>query len=104
MRRSHCTPPAQLISLPLELLNTLIKDDHDLNRPSNHWSAAKGSRTQRVPAQLPPPADPCQWILAQLSNSAPGQSNLSKKQLLSTVLPEHAELTGTTLNPAQKRL
>ena len=64
---------------------------------------ARGSRAQPAPAQAAPPsADPCQWILAQLRNSAPGTNHSDQaKQLLSTVLPEHAELTGSTLNSEQ---
>ena len=112
LRQSPCEGaiarrPTQLISLPLELLNTLIKDDHDLETGlQSHWSVCEGAAVlSEYLHTLPhPPADPCQWILAQLSNSAPeAKQSEQTKQLLSTVLPEHAELTGTTLNPAQQQ-
>ena len=109
LRQSPCEGaiarrPTQLISLPLELLNTLIKDDHDLETGLQPLVGSKAAVLSEYLHTLPhPPADPCQWILAQLSNSAPeAKQSEQTKQLLSTVLPEHAELTGTTLNPTTR--
>ncbi len=110
LRQSPCEGaiarrPTQLISLPLELLNTLMRDDQGLQAGlQNHWSACEGAAvlSQHLRKLPHPPADPCQWILAQLRNSAPGTNHSDQaKQLLSTVLPEHAELTGSTLNSEQ---
>ena len=102
--RSHAAPH-NFISLPLELLNTLMRDDRGLQAGlQNHWSACEGAAvlSQHLRKLPHPPADPCQWILAQLRNSAPGTNHSDQaKQLLSTVLPEHAELTGSTLNSEQ---
>ena len=110
LRQSACEGaiarrPTQLISLPIELLNALIKDDQGLSDGlQSHWSACEGTAVlsehlRRLPR---PPADPCQWILEQLQNSIPDKTHSGQpQQLLSTVLPEHAVLTGTTLSPAQ---
>ena len=74
--------PTQLISLPLELLNTLIRDDHNLRTGlQSHWSVCEGAAvlSEYLRKLTQPPADPCQWILDQPETVRQEQNNPSKE-------------------------
>jgi len=97
--------PTHLISLPLELLTTLIKTDPGLQSGlKDHWSACEGIAvlSEHLRSLPQPPAKPCEWLLQQLQSSAPEQAQTkSTKALLSSVVPDQASLIGTTLTPEQ---
>ncbi|QNJ18449.1 ABC multidrug efflux transporter [Synechococcus sp. A18-25c] len=91
----------QLVSVPLELLNNLIKKDEGLTVGlQNHWSPCEGAAvlSRHLQTQANPPTNASEWIIEQLQASLPEATHSDHtKKLLSTVLPEHASLTGTVV-------
>ena len=97
--------PCQLLSLPLELLLDLMRDDAGLLQGLGQLtSPCEGvSALGPVLKQLnPPPSDAQVWFLEQLNSSFLKQAKTSEhKSLLSSVLPGAENLVGCVLDDVQ---
>ena len=103
LRQSACEGaiarrPTQLLSIPLDILCELIKEDQGLKDGlQKHWSACEGASvlSEQLSKIARPPADACNWIINQVRSSKPGTHQRESKELLSSVLINHTKLTGT---------
>ena len=97
--------PSELLSIPLELLIDLIKDDDGLIRGlSELKSPCEGIAVlSKIVSELnPPPADTNSWLRSQLDGSE-NVSNEQRLRLLSSVIPNSESLVGKTISNEQKQ-